>query len=171
MNEPLRPDAARLWAGGAATAVVSALVAVVGILIARGIAGVGILAPKGSGLWGNANTVTYALVSAAAALVATGLFHLLALATPKPATFFGWIMVLLTLIAVVLPLSLDVSLDNRIATALLNLVIGLVMTLLLLNLSNSAMRRATTRTGDTRVMPQQPPPPQQQWDPDQRRYY
>ncbi|HVW41168.1 MAG TPA: DUF6069 family protein [Amycolatopsis sp.] len=172
MSEPLRPDAGRLWAGGAATAVVSALVAIVGILIARGIAGVGILAPKGSGLWGNANTATYAVVAAVAALVATGLFHLLALATPKPATFFGWIMVLLTLIAVVLPLSLSASLDNRIATALLNLVIGLVMTLLLLNLSNSALRRASVRTGDTRVMPQQPPPqPEQHWDPDQRRYY
>ena len=167
MSEPLRPDAARLWAGGGATAVVSALVAIVGILIARGLAEVAILAPKGSGLWGNANTATYAVVSAAAALLATGLFHLLALATPKPGTFFGWIMVLLTLIAVVLPLSLPASLDNKIATALLNLVIGLVMTLLLLSLSSSAMRRSPSRTGDTRVLPQQP----RNWDPDQRHYY
>ncbi|HJQ47238.1 MAG TPA: DUF6069 family protein [Amycolatopsis sp.] len=162
MTEPLRPDAARLWAGGCATAIVSALVAIVGILIARGIAHVAILAPKGSGLWGNANTATYALVSAGAALVATGLFHLLALATPKPATFFGWIMVLLTLIAVVLPLSLDVSLDTRIATALLNLAIGLVMTLLLISLSSSALRRLPARTGDTQVLPREP---------DQRHYY
>lgn len=42
----------RLWAGGAATAVVAALIAVVGILIARGVFGVPVLAPEGEGTWG-----------------------------------------------------------------------------------------------------------------------
>jgi len=152
MSEPVRPDAGRLWAGGCATALVAALVAIVGILIARGLAGVAILAPKGSGLWGNANTATYAICSAAAALLATGLIHVLSLATPQPTTFFGWIMVLLTLIGVVLPLSLSVSWETKIATGLLNLVIGLVITLLLTGLSGSALRRKAPPKDDTRLM-------------------
>ena len=53
-------DAGRLWAGGIATAVVAGLMAIVGIVIARGIFHVAVLAPKGSGTWGNANTATYA---------------------------------------------------------------------------------------------------------------
>ncbi|MTD54903.1 DUF6069 family protein [Amycolatopsis pithecellobii] len=152
----LRPDPARLWAGGVATAIVAALVAIVGILIARGLAGVAILAPKGSGLWGNANTATYAIVSALVALAATGLLHLLSVATPRPATFFGWIMVLVTLIAVVLPLSLPVALDTKIATGLLNLVIGLTITSLLVTTAGSALRRAGTRVPPDQTRPYGP---------------
>ena len=121
-------DARKLWTGGAVAALVAALVAIVCILIARGIVGVAILAPKGDGVWGSAGTLNYAVLSAAGALVATGLMHLLCLATPRPALFFGWIMVLVTLIGVVLPLSLDVGVDDRFGTAMLNLTIGLVIT-------------------------------------------
>lgn len=146
----VRVDPARLWAGGVATAVVAALVAIVGILIARGLAGVAILAPKGSGLWGNANTATYAIVSAVVALAATALLHLLSIATPKATTFFGWIMVLVTLIAVVLPLSLAVAYETKIATGLLNLVIGLVITLLLVSVAGNALKVATRRHRERR---------------------
>lgn len=135
------PDAARLWAGGGATAVVAALVAIVGILIARGLVGVAILAPKGAGTWGNASTPTYAILSGVCALAATGLLHLLLISTPRATQFFAWIMVLITLIGVVLPLTLVVDNDDRIATAVLNLVIGLVITLLLTGTGRSAIRR------------------------------
>ncbi len=53
-------DPGRLWAGGAATAGIAALVALAGMLIARGLAHVAILAPTSDGIWGNANTTTYA---------------------------------------------------------------------------------------------------------------
>jgi hypothetical protein len=58
-------DAARLWSGGVATAVVATLIAVAGILLSRGVLVVPVLSPKGEGVWGNANTLTYALVSGA----------------------------------------------------------------------------------------------------------
>ena len=45
-------DAAKLWSGGAATAVVTALIAVVGILIARGVLDIFILAPEREGCLG-----------------------------------------------------------------------------------------------------------------------
>jgi hypothetical protein len=131
-------DAGRLWAGGIATAVVAALAAIVGLMIARGIFHVTVLEPKSGGLWGNASTVTYAIVAALVALVATGLMHLLCLAVPAPATFFGWIMALVTAIAVVIPLTLTAALSAKVATAAINLVIGLIITLVINTMAASA---------------------------------
>jgi Family of unknown function (DUF6069) len=135
-------DAGRLWPGGIATAVVAGLIAVVGILVARGLLDVAVLAPEGAGVWGNANTTTYALVAGAVALAATGLMQLLAMTTPRFATFFTWIMVLLTAIAVVVPLSLPVDLNSKLATGLINLVIGIAVTSILNGVARSAYRRS-----------------------------
>lgn len=135
-------DAARLWSGGVATAVVAALIAVVGILLCRGVLDVAVLAPKGEGVWGNANTVTYALVSAGVALAATGLMQLLSVTTPRFQTFFSWIMVLLTAIAVVVPLSLQVDWAPKLSTAAINLVIGIAITAILNGVAHSAYRPA-----------------------------
>jgi Family of unknown function (DUF6069) len=134
-------DPARLWSGGVATAVVAALIAVVGILLSRGVLDVPVLAPKGEGVWGNANTVTYALVAGAVALAATGLMQLLSVTTPRFPTFFTWIMVLLTAIAVVVPLSLPVEWAHKLATAIINLVIGIAITSILNGVARSAYRR------------------------------
>ncbi|NUT52589.1 MAG: hypothetical protein HOV94_35680 [Saccharothrix sp.] len=136
-------DPARLWSGGAATALAAGLTAVVGILVIRWLLDVPVLAPRGDGAWGNANTLTYALVTAAVALAATALVQLLAATTPNYTRFFNWIMMLVTAIAVVLPLSLGASLGSRIATAVLNLVLGLSITSAL----GGVARRATVRTG------------------------
>lgn len=134
-------DAGRLWAGGVAAAVVAVLVTVVGILTARGIVHVPVLAPKGEGTWGGANTLTYTLSAAAVALAATGLLHLLLVTTPRALVFFGWIMVLVTAIGVVLPLSLATGLDARLTTAILNLVIGLSIVFTLSGVARSAAPR------------------------------
>jgi hypothetical protein len=134
-------DVARLWSGGVATAVVAGLIAVVGILVSRGVLDMPVLSPEGEGVWGDANTVTYALVSGAVALVATGLLQLLSVTTPRFQTFFTWIMALLTAIAVVVPLSLPVSWESKLATALINLVIGIAITSILNGVARSAYRR------------------------------
>jgi Family of unknown function (DUF6069) len=99
----LRVDAARLWTGGLATALVAALVAVVGVLIARGLFDVPVLAPAREGALGNTTTARLAILAAVAALLATGLMHLLLLSTPRPFRFFTWIISLLTLVAVLAP--------------------------------------------------------------------
>jgi hypothetical protein len=78
----LHVSAYRLWTGGLATAVVAALVAVVGVLIARGLFDVPVLAPTEEGALGNANTARLAGLAAGAALLATGLMHLLLLFIP-----------------------------------------------------------------------------------------
>lgn len=141
-------DAGRLWAGGAATAVVAALVAVVGILLSRGVLHISVLAPEGGGVWVNADTVTYAIGAAVCALAATALMHLLVIATPSPTSFFGWIMVLVTLVGVVVPIGLLASLDERLATATINLAIGLAITFLLVKTANAA-RRSTSSAHPT----------------------
>lgn len=77
-------DARALWSGGLAAALVAALVAVVGVVIARGIFDIPVLAPKRSGTFGDASTGGLALAAAIGALLATALIHLLLLYTPRP---------------------------------------------------------------------------------------
>lgn len=133
-------DPQRLWSGGVATAAVAGLAAVAGVLVARDVFGVAVLAPERDGLWGNANTGTYALLAAAAALVATGLRHLLSVATPVPEQFFNWIMVISIVIAVALPLTLGADLGSQVATAVINLGLGMTVTTLVNSTAASARR-------------------------------
>jgi Family of unknown function (DUF6069) len=116
-------DAGRLWAGGAATALVAALVSIVGLLVAR-VFDVETLRPlEGSGF--ETPAARYAIAAAAAALVATGLMHLLVLSTPKPQSFFTWIVLLATAVAALLPFLRDASRETQLATALINVAIGI----------------------------------------------
>jgi len=136
----VRPDAAQFWAGAAATAVVAALIALVGILVSRWALGIPILAPTGDGAWGNAHTGEYALLAALAALIAAGLLYLLELGAPAPRVFFGWIVGLATLAAVVYPFSTSAPLEQKTATAIVNLILGIAIASLLSAVSARAIR-------------------------------
>ncbi|WP_406053990.1 DUF6069 family protein [Kribbella sp. NBC_00889] len=131
--------AGRLWAGGAATAVVAALIAIVGILLARGVFDVAVLAPEGEGTWGDADTGRYALYCALAALIATGLMHLLLISTPRPHQFFTWIMMLATVAAALAPFITSGSTSSKVATAVINLAVGIAI----VTLVNGSARAAT----------------------------
>jgi hypothetical protein len=141
----VRPDSAQFWAGVVATAVVAALIALVGILICRWTLHIPILAPAGDGAWGNAHTAEYALVSAVIAIIAGGLLYLLVLGTPQPNMFFDWIMGLATLAAVVYPFSTAAPLDQKAATAIVDLVLGIAVTTLLAAVAARAVRRPVAR--------------------------
>src|ERR1700729_466855 len=136
-----RPDAGRFWAGAVATAIVAALIALVGILICRWTLKIPILAPAGDGAWGDAHTGEYVLVAALVALVAAGLLYLLVLSTPQPSVFFRWIIGLVTLIAVVYPFSSGAPLDQKFAIAVVNLVLGVGIATLLADAGGRATRR------------------------------
>jgi hypothetical protein len=142
-----RLDARPLWSGGVATAVVAALIALVGILVCRWLFNVPILSPRGEGAWGNASTVGYVFAAAACALVATALMYLLLLSTPYPRVFFGWIIGLATVVAVVFPFSSTAPLSQKIATGLLNLVLGIAIGTLIAEVSRRATRRRVVRGG------------------------
>ena len=117
-------DARQLWSGGAATAVVAALIALAGILVCRWLFGIPVLAPRQDGEWGDASTAGYAIAAAAAALVATAIMHLLLLTTPRPQMFFTWIIGLATVIAVMYPFSTTAPVSQKVATAVINLMLG-----------------------------------------------
>ena len=76
-------DGGRLWAGGAATAVVAALIALVGVLIGEGLFDLQMVEPPVLPV-GGSFAVRYAVTAAVLALVATGIGHLLGLTTPRP---------------------------------------------------------------------------------------
>ncbi|MGB7818827.1 MAG: DUF6069 family protein [Ornithinibacter sp.] len=118
-------DARRLWSGGLATACVAALVAVVGVLIARDVLGFGLEDSAVVLSVGGSFTFDYALTAFLLALVATALAHALSVSTPRPQAFFGWIIGLATVAATVVPFATEGSLGGQISVAMINLVIGL----------------------------------------------
>ncbi len=150
--QPIRPsiDARALWAGGAATAVVAALAAVVGVMIARGLFHIPVLAPERAGAIGDASTLQLAGWAALAALLATGLMHVLLLATPRPKTFFGWIVGLTTVLAVVWPFATGAPLAAKAATAVIYLVIGAAIGSLISGVAAWAVRRAPVQVDRVR---------------------
>jgi Family of unknown function (DUF6069) len=157
-NTRFRPDSAQFWAGGVATALVAALIALVGILICRWTLGIPILAPAGDGAWGNAHSGEYVLGAALVALIAAALLYLLVLGTPQPNMFFSWIMGLVTLAAVVYPFSTSAPLEQKGATAIVNLVLGIAITSLLTAVAARAVRvRRDSR--DSRGYPRDRVPP------------
>jgi uncharacterized integral membrane protein len=138
-------NAGRLWAGGVATAVVAALVVIAGVYIAQSILGVAVLAPKAAGSLGSSTTAIYAVVAAAAALLATGLLHILLLETPRPLSFFTWITGLADLILVVAPFSQPAALTSKVFTAVINLVAGVAVISLLTGVARGAMQPGPRR--------------------------
>jgi Family of unknown function (DUF6069) len=96
--------------------------------------------PTGEGTLGDASTAWLAGLAAVAALLATGLLHLLLLTTPRPGRFFGWIVALATVIAAILPFMTDAELGTQVATAAIYLVVGLTIGSLLSGVGRSAMR-------------------------------
>jgi hypothetical protein len=75
------------------------------------------------------------------------MLQLLSLTTPRFPTFFTWIMVLLTAIAVAVPLSLPVAWENKLATAVINLAIGIAIMSILNGVARSAWRRPPGHAG------------------------
>jgi hypothetical protein len=140
-------DPGRLWAGGAATALVAALITIVGILITRGVFDIFVLAPASAGALGGSATAWYAVLAAGAGLAATALVQLLIAFAPRPMRFFSWVMVLATAVAVLIPLVMDISTGAKAALALLNLILGLAIGSLVAGTAAAATRSSVRRDG------------------------
>lgn len=133
-------NGARLWAGGVATAVVAALVVVAGVYISRSILNIAVLAPKAAGSLGNSTTAVYAAVAAGGALLATALLHVLLLGAPRPLRFFTWIVGLAVVLAVAAPFSEQAELKSKVATAVINLAVGVAVLSLLTGTARGAVQ-------------------------------
>jgi hypothetical protein len=137
---PPRVNATRLWSAGLATAVVAALVALVGVLVVRALLRIDVYAERAAGAFGDSTTVMLCLGAAVAALAATGLAHLLLLSTPRPLAYLSWIIGLVTAAAVVLPLASGQRLSIALAQAVIHLVIGIAIGSLVSGAAASALR-------------------------------
>lgn len=122
-----------------AAAVVAALIVVVGVMISKRLLGIRVLTPDGASAYGSAATTGYAISAAAAALVATLLLYILMLSTPEPTRFFGWIAGLCTVIVTILPFMYSADLIEQLATAAINLVIGIAILSLLASIGRTAI--------------------------------
>lgn len=133
----------RLWAGGIATAVVAAGIAIVGVLIISNVFDLGIQTAERSGaLVDNAMTII-PVCAAIAALAGTALLHLLLLTTPRPATFFSALVVLALVVLLLQVFLARGSVVDHIATAILYAAIGLAIISMLSGVSRTAVRPAT----------------------------
>jgi hypothetical protein len=122
--------AGRLWAGGVAAGCVAALVAAVGVLLCSAVLKVKLVPTLVVSIT-DSLAVNYAITAFVLALAATGVAHLLAVSTPRPRVFFGWIVGLVTVAAVVLPFALEGNLAGKVGTALINLAVGVAIGTLL----------------------------------------
>lgn len=75
-----------------------------------------------------------------AGLVATAALWVLVLLVPTPTRFFGWLGVLVTLAATVLPFTYHVTNTSKFWLAAINLVTGLVIVSLLIGIVPKVMR-------------------------------
>jgi hypothetical protein len=75
------------------------------------------------------------------------------LGTLRPLMFFGWIVALVTTIAVVFPFSTTALLDAKIATAIVNLAIGLAAGLLVGGVAARSVPRGEIIYGDRLAQP------------------
>ncbi|NLF05429.1 MAG: hypothetical protein GX593_10585 [Actinomycetales bacterium] len=154
--EPVRPEregtveaAGRInfprYLGGALAAVlVSALVAWVLHFVLTDLAGLGVMSPPdifgvsddSDGGQRNAYALDTVLVTLLAAIV----LGLLALGAPRPRLFFGWLMVLLVILAVAVPFTRSGDIADAIATAVLHLVVLAAIWSLLAGVAGRAIR-------------------------------
>ena len=85
------------------------------------------------------HTTEYVLTAVLVAVLATGLIHLLLLTTPRPVDFFGWIIGLATLVAMLFPFGTGAPLSQKFATGAVNLFIGIAIGSLLTGVANRSI--------------------------------
>lgn len=139
-HEHTRVDAARLWAGGAATALVAVGVAVVGVLLVRRLIGIPLLTPGGGEAPAGEASIELSLWAGLSALAATGLLHLLMVATPHAHQFFAWIASLVVAVAVLQVFLTGFGLVEQAVTSGLYLLIGVAIISLLFGVAHTAVR-------------------------------
>src|SRR6476659_3230638 len=98
--------AGRLWAGGVAAGCVAALLAAVGVLVCSSVLHVDLVPTLVMSIT-DSLALNYAITAFVVALAATGVAHLLSITTPRPRVFFGWLVGLVTVAAMVMPFALE----------------------------------------------------------------
>jgi Family of unknown function (DUF6069) len=134
-------DVRKLWTGGMVTAVIVCGLTIAAFLLVRGMMELPLLGIREGGAVVYASMFGYAGGAALGALLATAAMHALLLTTPRPRWFFHWLVGVGTAIAVLLPLALSEDLAARLATAAVNLVLGLAIIGLIRSTAAASLRR------------------------------
>ncbi|PJI93228.1 DUF6069 family protein [Luteimicrobium subarcticum] len=159
-TEPFDPkltlDAGRFVAGALATALVAALVGLIGVIIIEGVFDQTMVPPPDLFSSGS-HAATFAIDSALFALLASGVLALLVVSTPRPKRFFGWIMVLAIALVTLLPFAWTSHTDRAILTALVNFVMGVATWSLLAGVATRTIRPVTPPAPVRPARPEYPP--------------
>lgn len=131
-------DGGRYWAGVAATALVTALIGLVGVLIVDQILDIDLVVKDIFGV--ESTGAAYVVGGVLSAILAGAVLQLLVISTPKPRAFFGWILFLATLTAALLPLTWTDVLESAIASGLINALIGIAIWSLLTGVLSRTLR-------------------------------
>ncbi len=138
-REQTHADAGRLWAGGAATALVAAGVAVMGVMVLDKLLHAPILSPGGLQQAADYAMIAFPVAAAVATLLATGLLHLLMQTTPQASRFFGWIASLVVALVILQVFLHETEMITKLETAAFYLLMGVAIISSLLGVSRSAV--------------------------------
>lgn len=133
-------DAGRLWAGGAATALVAAGVALIGVMVLHSLLHAAIVSPTGLRQAAGYAMIAFPVSAAILTLLATGLLHLLMTTTPRASQFFAWIASLALALLILQVFLHQTDLLTQAETAAFYLLIGVAIISSLLGVSRSAVR-------------------------------
>jgi hypothetical protein len=122
-------DQVRFWVGSAITAVVAALVGVVGLIVAHGIIHVPVMFGSGTAL-SPLNATMYGLAAAGIALGAAGLFDGMLHVAPRPVTYYSWLIALITVLAALLPFTTTATLHSQLVLGAMNAAVGVIIMIL-----------------------------------------
>lgn len=148
-------DFKTLWSGGAAAALVAALIGLVGNLVVTGLLELTLVRPGLNGLFPGTRSLDVMLHGAFLALAATALMNVLLLGTPRARAFFSWIMGLITVVITIAPLSHDdVDWASRVSSGIVYLITGIAITSLIAGVATSAIRVAARRIDAQRAAAQ-----------------
>jgi hypothetical protein len=141
-------DTRTLWTGGVVTAIIVGGLTIVGFLLIEGILRYPLLGDRANAQVTQVTMVGYAAGAAVAALLATAAIHVLLVTTHRPQWFFAWVGGIGTAIAVLLPLSQH--LPGPLATATVNLGLGLTILGLVRHTAAASVRLRGVARADVR---------------------
>jgi hypothetical protein len=137
-------DPGRFVAGALATALVAALIGLVGVIVIEGIFDQDLVPPPDIFSTGS-HAAAFAIDGAIFAILGAAVLALLVISTPRPRRFFGWIMALGVVIITVLPFAWTSHLDRAVLSAVVSLIIGVATWSLLAGVATRTIVPASSR--------------------------
>jgi hypothetical protein len=116
-------EVGRFWAGALATMLVAALIGLAAVFILEEVFNLEIQ-PQADIFGTGSDMMAWVVAGALFAFVAAIVLYLLVMSTPRPRSFFGWVIGLATVILAAVPFAGDFELVPAILAALVWIVIG-----------------------------------------------